>query len=602
MQAPAKAMPMDNSMVYLGETCGFDVTLSNQGAPVSAVTLKVEFSVEGGSTAVLYDNSQTPMQQLPYGAQEQLRVQTDIKEQGLITIVASAVFTDQSGERKYHVQFFKFSSASPVSVRTRVRHLPHAITAGSNSSSAANNGCGVGRTRCFLEVNVQNSTQLVMQLHAVRLLAAPGVAAQQIAPLSGGSSSSSPPLLPQGQQQQALPQDGLPASSHHQQHDQQSSSSSGSGKAHPHNQPQLAPAGSAGLGSSDTQLLQDIDTFAGSSSTSGVAGVAPSVQHKQLQQQLNYDQSQQQQGILPFLGGSEDQQQQAAVPLPAGCSHNSLWQVDHQLAGAAAGSTGSSSSTGAGPPPPLSTAAWGASGPSSTGSAAGGAAGTSSSGSSSTLGRLELHWSTCDGRTGRLLTQPLTGPVPASGKEVLMQLHQVVPGLPAAHAGSLGSSAAAGFRVLGCQQLTAGLTLNQPFTATFTLTAGPHDMGPLLVLYTTTAPPPPTSSGSAGGSALASSSSAQLATDSSSIQVRRLGGGAGGSAADAASDSSCPEVVVQGSRSRRIPALAAGQSVDVPFELLPLRCGWLRLPTFVVASEADGRLLDGVHDVNILVV
>jgi hypothetical protein len=60
---------------------------------VSAVTLKVEFSVEGGSTAVLYDNSQTPMQQLPYGAQEQLRVQTDIKEQGLITIVASAVFT-----------------------------------------------------------------------------------------------------------------------------------------------------------------------------------------------------------------------------------------------------------------------------------------------------------------------------------------------------------------------------------------------------------------------------------------------------------------------------------------------------------------------------
>lgn len=60
---------------------------------MSAVTLKVEFSVEGGSTAVLYDNAQTPMQQLPYGAQKQLRVQTDIKEQGLITIVASAVFT-----------------------------------------------------------------------------------------------------------------------------------------------------------------------------------------------------------------------------------------------------------------------------------------------------------------------------------------------------------------------------------------------------------------------------------------------------------------------------------------------------------------------------
>lgn len=444
---------------------------------------------------------------------------------------------------------------------------------------------------------MQNSTQLVMQLHAVRLLAAPGVAAQQIAPLTG-SNSSSAPALPKGQQQALLPQQVLPTNSHPPQHDQQWSSSS-SGKAYPHNQPPLAPAGSASLSSSDTQLLHDIDTFAGSSSTPDVAGAASSVQHKQPQrQQLNYDQSQQQQGIFPFLGGPEEQQQ-AAVPLPAGCSHNSLWQVDHQLAGAAAGSSGSS--TGAGPPPPPAPpAAGGASGPNSTGSAAGGGAGvSSSSSSSSTLGRLELHWSTCDGRTGRLLTQPLTGPVPASGKEVLMQLHQVVPGQPAAHAGASGP-AAAGFSVLVPQQLTARLTLNQPFTATFTLTAGPHDIGPLLVLYTTTAPPPPASSSTAGGNGLASSSSAQLATDSSSIQSRRLGGGGG--TADAASDSSCPEVVVQGSRSRRIPALAAGQSVDVPFELLPLRCGWLRLPTFVVASEADGRLLDGVHDVNILVV
>jgi hypothetical protein len=127
------------------------------------------------------------------------------------------------------------------------------------------------------------------------------------------------------------------------------------------------------------------------------------------------------------------------------------------------------------------------------------------------------------------------------------------------------------------------------------LTAGPHDMGPLLVLYTTMAAPVTSSSSSTGGG-LASTGS--MATDSSSIQARRLGA----AAAVSASDSSCPEVVVQGSRSRRVPGLAAGQSVDVPFELLPLRCGWLRLPTFVVASEADGRLLDGVHDVHVLVV
>ena len=77
------------------QTCVFDVTLSNQGAHVSALTIKVECSVEGGSTSVLYDNTPNPLQQLPFNAQEQLRVQTDIKEQGLITIVASAVFTGE---------------------------------------------------------------------------------------------------------------------------------------------------------------------------------------------------------------------------------------------------------------------------------------------------------------------------------------------------------------------------------------------------------------------------------------------------------------------------------------------------------------------------
>jgi hypothetical protein len=61
-------------------------------------------------------------------------------------------------------------------------------------------------------------------------------------------------------------------------------------------------------------------------------------------------------------------------------------------------------------------------------------------------------------------------------------------------------------------------------------------------------------------------------------------------------------VVVQGSRSVRIPRLGAGESTEVAFDLLPLHAGWLRLPTFVVASEADGRLLDGVHDVRLLAV
>jgi hypothetical protein len=68
----------------------FDIALSNLGAPCSALTLKVEASVEGGSSAVLHS---APLQSVAYQQREVVRVSTDIKEQGLLTIVASAVFT-----------------------------------------------------------------------------------------------------------------------------------------------------------------------------------------------------------------------------------------------------------------------------------------------------------------------------------------------------------------------------------------------------------------------------------------------------------------------------------------------------------------------------
>lgn len=72
----------------------FYITLSNQGnSQVSAITVKVECSVEGGSNAVLYDNSQSPLPQLPATGRHDVIVQTDIKEPGVITIVASAVYT-----------------------------------------------------------------------------------------------------------------------------------------------------------------------------------------------------------------------------------------------------------------------------------------------------------------------------------------------------------------------------------------------------------------------------------------------------------------------------------------------------------------------------
>lgn len=76
------------------QTCVFYLTLSNQGSSAaSAVTVKVECSVEGGSNAVLHDNSQSPLPQLPATGRHDVIVQTDIKEEGVVSIVASAVYT-----------------------------------------------------------------------------------------------------------------------------------------------------------------------------------------------------------------------------------------------------------------------------------------------------------------------------------------------------------------------------------------------------------------------------------------------------------------------------------------------------------------------------
>eukprot|EP00878_Enallax_costatus_P023307 GHUV01024779.1.p1 GENE.GHUV01024779.1~~GHUV01024779.1.p1 ORF type:complete len:220 (+),score=42.69 GHUV01024779.1:697-1356(+) len=99
---PRLELVKDKSILYLGETCVFYITLSNQGSSAaSAITVKVECSVEGGSNAVLYDNSQSPLPQLPATGRHDVIVQTDIKEQGVITIVASAVYTGNAHRTCY---------------------------------------------------------------------------------------------------------------------------------------------------------------------------------------------------------------------------------------------------------------------------------------------------------------------------------------------------------------------------------------------------------------------------------------------------------------------------------------------------------------------
>lgn len=74
----------------------FYITLNNQGGThVSDITVKVEFVVEGGSSSVLYDSGPSPLPQLPVSGRHDVIVTTDIKEQGAIQLVASAVFTGE---------------------------------------------------------------------------------------------------------------------------------------------------------------------------------------------------------------------------------------------------------------------------------------------------------------------------------------------------------------------------------------------------------------------------------------------------------------------------------------------------------------------------
>ena len=64
---------------------------------MSQLSIKVECAVEGGSKGVLYDNAASPLPRLPASGRHDVIVTTDIKEQGQVELVASAVFTGGLG-------------------------------------------------------------------------------------------------------------------------------------------------------------------------------------------------------------------------------------------------------------------------------------------------------------------------------------------------------------------------------------------------------------------------------------------------------------------------------------------------------------------------
>ena len=84
---------------------------------------------------VLYDNTTSPLPFLGPGSRHDFIVQHDIKELGIHNLICSTVYTAAGGERRYTPETFKFTSANPLYVKTKVSFksyvlmqsdLPHA--------------------------------------------------------------------------------------------------------------------------------------------------------------------------------------------------------------------------------------------------------------------------------------------------------------------------------------------------------------------------------------------------------------------------------------------------------------------------------------------
>jgi Protein of unknown function (DUF974) len=571
------------SVLWLGETCVFVLTLRNDGpSQVFDVALRVEASVQGGSgSTVLHDGAGTSLPGLLPGTAHELRISSEVREQGTVSLTASATYGDAAGERKYHVQFFSLSVASPLSVRTRVRRLPNVQPppgAGwyceSSHQQQQQQQDETHSSRLLLEVSVDNAAPLPLELHAVVLLPQAGVHITPVLALgTAGTQQHAPETVGVDEAAETL----TPAST-------------GTSK-------QLA---ATGVDSGDTALLHD---------SIGCKHLPPSalcLEEQSQQSQQSQQQPQQQQ-----------QQHEEVRVVQPGCGRTFLWKL-HQ---------------------PMCRSPRSASGH---------------------LGRLELTWSSPgEGRNGKLLTQPLSGPPPlGSARELHLQLKHLLPATNAHQQQEQQSLLRQQSTHDPAQHASfaAALQVGQPAVITLTLSAAPEPttssdggtisdaerepssaggisrtgrtLGPLVVLCSEVTPPMPTQLSAAtataaggrvsssGGSAVAPAQSGAPPAGPLTMGMAERGGSAiNGDRSSAVAGLKCastgtppldacmkkvPDVVVQGPRSVRVEELRPGDSVDLSFALLPVRRGWVRLPAFAVVSEADGRLLDSVHDVQVL--
>ena len=166
------SLPRSFGAVALGETFSSLVTFGNfsrvegaGGGSVREVGIKIELQTET-RRLTLHDGTREPIAELRPGEKRDVVVTKDLKELGAHTLVCSATYYDEAGERKYSPQYFKFKVTNPLSVRTKTRAAP--------------------RGRVFLEVCVENATRHPLLLEDARFDAVEGIESKNMTPEFGG--------------------------------------------------------------------------------------------------------------------------------------------------------------------------------------------------------------------------------------------------------------------------------------------------------------------------------------------------------------------------------------------------------------------------------
>ncbi|OIS99242.1 PREDICTED: trafficking protein particle complex subunit 13 isoform X1 [Nicotiana attenuata] len=131
-------LPQSFGAIYLGETfCSYISINNSSNFEVRDVTIKAEIQTER-QRILLLDTSKSPVESIRAGGRYDFIVEHDVKELGAHTLVCTALYSDNDGERKYLPQYFKFMVANPLSVRTKVR---------------------VVKETTFLEASIENHTK-----------------------------------------------------------------------------------------------------------------------------------------------------------------------------------------------------------------------------------------------------------------------------------------------------------------------------------------------------------------------------------------------------------------------------------------------------------